>query len=514
MSKDGKAGPAFFQGLEKLARTFPGLGKGRADFGFERDRAAAYDARVRQEDTFDAGCSAAAVVADALAVFAGFWLAVWLRFDTGWIPMLHEAPLSRNLYLYGAGVGTILFLFIFRSLGLYVRPQTGSFSDKIPRLTRTVGWGILLATALAFAIRTEPPFSRVVTGLSFFTILLLVVLERWLLFRVEWNLARHKAESKRVVVIGANPLAVHIRDALKRTPTLRSHITAFLRTNDQPPDPALPPELTRGTLADLASLIERGEVDQVICADFSLSNDRLSELLLLSERNLVSFHTVPDMFGMLTQKVHIEMLGDIPLLGIDKWPLDYVINRLLKRIEDMVGGALGVLLSAPVIAVAAVLIRRESPGPIFYRQERCGEGGKTFHIVKLRTMRADAEQATGPVWAQPDDPRRTQIGAWLRAHNLDELPQFWNVLKGEMSLVGPRPERPHFVEQFKDDISRYMWRHASKPGITGWAQVNGLRGNTSIRDRIQYDLYYLENWSLALDFKIIVKTFFARQNAY
>jgi lipopolysaccharide/colanic/teichoic acid biosynthesis glycosyltransferase len=151
---------------------------------------------------------------------------------------------------------------------------------------------------------------------------------------------------------------------------------------------------------------------------------------------------------------------------------------------------------------------------VFFHQERCGEGGKAFRIVKLRTMRTDAEEATGPVWARPDDPRRTRIGAWLRAHNLDELPQFWNVLKGEMSLVGPRPERPHFVEQFKDDISRYMWRHASKPGITGWAQVNGLRGNTSIRDRIQYDLYYLENWSLALDFKIIVKTFFARQNAY
>jgi exopolysaccharide biosynthesis polyprenyl glycosylphosphotransferase len=503
-----------FQALETARSFFPSLGKPSPDFGFERRWADAYDAPVRQEDTFDAGCSAAAVVADALAVFGGFWLAVWIRFDTGWIPMFHEAPLSRNLYLYGAGVGAILFLLIFRSLGLYVRPQTGAFSFKIPRLVRAVGWGILLATALAFAIRTEPPFSRVITGLSFFTILLLVLFERWLLFKIEWHLAKHKAEVKRVVIIGANKLAVHIRDALKGTPTLRSHIIAFLRTNDQPPDPALPPELTRGTLDDLAGMIERGEVDEVICADFSLSNDRMSELLLLSERNLVSFHTVPDMFGMLTQKVHIEMLGDIPLLGLDKWPLDYVINRLLKRAEDIVGGIIGLLCSVPVIVVAAAAIKRESPGPVFFHQERCGEGGKAFRIVKLRTMRTDAEEATGPVWARPDDPRRTRIGAWLRAHNLDELPQFWNVLKGEMSLVGPRPERPHFVEQFKDDISRYMWRHASKPGITGWAQVNGLRGNTSIRDRIQYDLYYLENWSLALDFKIIVKTFFARQNAY
>ncbi len=499
--------------LETAATGGQGLAR-EPGFEFEPRSGHAYDGRVRQEDTFDVACSAAAVTADALAVFAGFWLAVWIRFDTGWIPMFHEAPMSRSLYLYGAGVGAVLFLLIFRSLGLYVRPQTGAFSFKIPRLVRATGWGILLATALAFAIRTEPPLSRVVTGLSFFTVLFLVLLERWLLFKIEWHLAKHKAEVKRVVVIGTNKLAAHIRDALKGTPTLRSRITAFLRTDGEAPDPALPPELVRGSLADLAGMVERGEVDQVICADFSLSNDRMSELLLLSERHLVSFHTVPDMFGMLTQKVHIEMLGDVPLLGLDKWPLDYVVNRGLKRAEDIVGGAIGLVLAAPVIAVAAALIKRESPGPAFYRQERCGEGGKSFPILKLRTMRADAEEASGPVWARPDDPRRTRTGAWLRAHNLDELPQFWNVLKGEMSLVGPRPERPHFVEQFKDDISRYMWRHSSKPGITGWAQVNGLRGNTSIRDRIQYDLYYLENWSVALDFKIIAKTFFARQNAY
>jgi exopolysaccharide biosynthesis polyprenyl glycosylphosphotransferase len=469
---------------------------------------------VRQQDTFDVTCSTAAVIADALAVLAGFWLAAWIRFDTGWIPMLHEKLPPRDLYLYGAGIGALLFLFIFRSLGLYVRPQLGSFSDKIPRLVRATGWGILLAIALAFAIRTDPPFSRIVTGLSFFTILLLVLVERWLLFRLEWNGARHLADAKRVVVVGTNKLAASIKEALKRTPTLRAHVTAFLRTDNNPPDPAVPPELLHGTLDDLAGLIARGEVDQVICADFSLPHDKLSELLLLSERHLVGFHTVPDMFGMLTQKVHIEMLDDIPLLGIDRWPLDYFWNRALKRLEDIAGGLLGLLLSAPIVAVAAVAIKRESPGPVFYRQERCGEGGAGFTILKLRTMRCDAEAASGPVWAQQNDPRRTRIGGWLRAHNLDELPQFWNVLKGEMSLVGPRPERPHFVEQFKDDISRYMWRHASKPGITGWAQVNGLRGNTSIRDRIQYDLYYLENWSLALDFKIIVKTFFARQNAY
>jgi lipopolysaccharide/colanic/teichoic acid biosynthesis glycosyltransferase len=163
---------------------------------------------------------------------------------------------------------------------------------------------------------------------------------------------------------------------------------------------------------------------------------------------------------------------------------------------------------------AAVLIKRSSPGPVLYGQERCGERGRVFTLYKLRTMRTDAEEQTGPVFTAREDPRVTPVGAFLRRRNLDELPQLWNVLLGQMSLVGPRPERPHFVERFKEDISRYMWRHVSKPGMTGWAQVNGLRGNTSIQERIKYDLYYLENWSLALDFKILAKTFFARENAY
>jgi exopolysaccharide biosynthesis polyprenyl glycosylphosphotransferase len=210
----------------------------------------------------------------------------------------------------------------------------------------------------------------------------------------------------------------------------------------------------------------------------------------------------------------VQSLEDIPLLGISRWPLDRFWNRMLKRMEDVAGAVVGLVITAPIMAVAAVLIRMDSPGPVFYRQERCGEGGRLFGLYKLRTMQQDAESSSGPVFTVENDPRRTRVGAILRHWNIDELPQFWNVLNGDMSLVGPRPERPHFVEQFREEISRYMWRHVSKPGLTGWAQVNGLRGNTSIQERIKYDLYYLENWSLTFDFKILAKTLFARQNAY
>jgi exopolysaccharide biosynthesis polyprenyl glycosylphosphotransferase len=202
------------------------------------------------------------------------------------------------------------------------------------------------------------------------------------------------------------------------------------------------------------------------------------------------------------------------LLGVRRWPLDFFWNRMTKRAEDIVGSFVGLLLSAPIVLIAAIMIKRDSPGPVFYAQERCGEHGRIFKLYKLRTMRIDAEHQTGPVFTKADDTRRTRIGAVLRRYNIDEFPQFWNVFKGDMSLVGPRPERLHFVEQFKTDVSGYMWRHKSLPGLTGWAQVKGLRGDTSISERIKYDLYYLENWSLSFDFKILAKTLFAHDNAY
>ena len=208
-----------------------------------------------------------------------------------------------------------------------------------------------------------------------------------------------------------------------------------------------------------------------------------------------------------------QMIGSVPIVGVGRWPLDQVWNRMLKRIVDIIGGFVGMVISVPFILVSAIVIKCESKGPIFYAQERCGRRGKTFRIYKLRTMRTDAEKGDHPGWTVDDDPRRTRSGAFLRKWNIDELPQFWNVFKGEMSLVGPRPERPYFVEQFTPGIEHYMWRHVSKPGLTGWAQVNGFRGDTSISERVKYDLYYLENWSLAFDFKILVRTLFTYRNA-
>ncbi|MFC1462173.1 undecaprenyl-phosphate glucose phosphotransferase [Verrucomicrobiota bacterium] len=470
---------------------------------------------MRKRDTMDVMMGMIAVVVDAAAIFGGFMLATWVRFGTNLLPLLYEAPADPYpTYATGAGVATVLFLFVFQYAGLLARPQMGSFVNKIPRIIKSVAIGVILTVVLAFAAQNEADFARLVIGLSFLTICVLVLLERWILFRIEWNLARHSRRTNRVLILGTDSVAAHIKRALRKEPMLRSEVIGFLRTDLSEPDGDIPAELIKGTIEELESFVGDSEVDQIILASSSLEHKRMVDLILLCERNLIVFNLVPDLFRIMTSSMDVQSLDDIPLLGTSKWPLDVFWHRLTKRIEDICGAAFGLMISVPAILVAAALIKKSSPGRVFFKQERCGEKGAPFTLYKLRTMRTDAEAETGPVFTAEADPRTTPVGAFLRRHNLDELPQFWNVLRGDMSLVGPRPERPHFVEQFKEDIGRYMWRHVSKPGMTGWAQVNGLRGNTSIEERIKYDLYYLENWSLAFDLKILLKTLVARENAY
>jgi exopolysaccharide biosynthesis polyprenyl glycosylphosphotransferase len=233
----------------------------------------------------------------------------------------------------------------------------------------------------------------------------------------------------------------------------------------------------------------------------------------LCEREFVQFKVLPSFFQILVSGLHLETISGVPILGVAELPLDRLGARVAKKALDLCGGLVGLVLSIPIITVFSILVYLEAPGPVFYHQIRMGRKGRHFKIYKIRSMRLDAEQ-NGPRWAEKNDPRRLKIGALMREWNLDELPQFWNVLKGDMSLVGPRPERPELIERFKHEIPYYNARHASKPGITGWAQVNGLRGNTSLTERIRYDLYYLENWSIWLDCQILFQTFLKRENAY
>jgi exopolysaccharide biosynthesis polyprenyl glycosylphosphotransferase len=249
----------------------------------------------------------------------------------------------------------------------------------------------------------------------------------------------------------------------------------------------------------------------VIVAD--LPRQQMVELANLCERELIQFKLAPSVFRIFVSGLSLETIAGTPVLGVNRLPLDSTLNVLAKRAFDIIGSLFGILVGTPIVAIFGALVWLESRGPIFYHQRRWGMKGVPFDIIKIRSMKLNAE-VQGAQWCTQDDPRRLRVGAFMRKWNIDEVPQFWNVLKGEMSLVGPRPERPELIAGFKHEIPHYNARHHAKPGMTGWAQVKGLRGDTDLSERIKCDLWYLENWSLLLDIQIMFLTFVKRENAY
>jgi Undecaprenyl-phosphate glucose phosphotransferase len=257
-----------------------------------------------------------------------------------------------------------------------------------------------------------------------------------------------------------------------------------------------------GTLGDADEIIRRERIDHLYVALPLEEHVKMLGLVEVTNREGVDLHVVPDLLQFIALRARLENLDGVPIISLNDVPLRG-FNSILKRAIDIAISGTVLLCTSVLFGGIAILIRATTRGPVYYRQERMGLDGKAFQVLKFRSMYEGAEDETGPIWARDNDPRCTPIGRWLRLFDLDELPQLWNVLRGDMSIVGPRPERPYFVEQFKHRIPQYMLRHKVKSGITGWAQVNGWRGNTSLEKRIEYDLYYIENWSVGLDLKIM-----------
>lgn len=307
---------------------------------------------------------------------------------------------------------------------------------------------------------------------------------------------------KRVLIAGSGDLGRMVADKVLQHRELGFKVVGFLddrAVGDHIGYRGLP---LLGTLGDADEVIKGERIDHVYVALPLEEHVKMLGVVEATNREGVDVHVVPDLLQFIALRARLENLDGVPIISLNDVPLRG-FNSVLKRAIDVAISGLALLGLAVPLAIIALLIRRTSSGPIFYAQERMGLDGKAFHVYKFRSMYAGAEDDTGPVWARDDDPRCTPVGRWLRKLDLDELPQLWNVLSGDMSVVGPRPERPYFVEQFKHRIPQYMLRHKVKAGITGWAQVNGWRGNTSLEKRIEYDLYYIENWSVALDLKIM-----------
>jgi exopolysaccharide biosynthesis polyprenyl glycosylphosphotransferase len=343
----------------------------------------------------------------------------------------------------------------------------------------------------------------------------LIWLERMAMDSLLRILRSRGLDASRVLIVGAGEPGQIVLEKIAHAPELGYRVVGFV--DDSSTAEAVGGVPILGRVGDVPRLLEAYRLSEIIIAAPELTQRQLLELVTSVARRQVNIKVFPDVFQIMSSEVTTSDLTGLPMMQVRDVALRGW-NLRLKRALDLLISSTVLIFISPLLLLLALLIKVTSrDGPVFYVQERVGLDGKPFQLIKFRSMRPDAEDGTGPVWASRDDPRRTRLGALIRRWSLDELPQFVNVLAGEMSLVGPRPERPHFVDQFSRRIPRYAERHNEKAGVTGWAQVNGLRGRTSIEERTKYDVFYVENWSLAFDIKILLKTIgavFRDRNAY
>lgn len=415
----------------------------------------------------------------------------------------------------------LVTLVVFTANGLYEMRRGGSRVDEAFKVFTAVSLAavgaIVINTLLPQLGQTELPFTRDVLVLSWmFAILGSVVLRSLHRWMTVWLRSRG-IDIRRVVIVGAREPGQLVWNTIKRRPELGYRVQGFL--SDTAPIGSVVLGLpVLGRTTQLGRVVRATQADEVIIALSGRSPQDLIELITLAEDEAVAIKVYPDSFQLITNNdLSIGDLSALPLVSVKNAALDNPWNRVLKRALDIVVATLILLFGAPFLMLIALAIRLESRGPVFFLQERVGMDSQPFWMLKFRTMRVDAERLG--TWTTPNDPRVTRIGRLLRKTSLDELPQMINVLIGDMSVVGPRPEQPRWVEQFSQQIPRYIRRHKEKAGLTGWAQVNGLRGDTSIEERTRYDLYYIENWSLLFDIKIIIRTIAAfltgkQENAY
>ncbi|MDB4772496.1 sugar transferase [Verrucomicrobiales bacterium] len=462
------------------------------------------------------------ILADSLVVLGSLVLSFFIRFHYLGQIGVSEPGMTLGQYAVFMGMGIVGALLIFGHSHLYENQYLLSPRKSFPRISRScLLWFVcylaalrLLEPGLAQADQTSPA-SRLYLLMAPGVLLVEMTLWRYLLCKLIWRCARQSRLIENVLFLGWNQDCADAGEIMTADRGSPMVIAGAIRPPGQDFAQPLPEGMKDfGEFCQLSDVLGGGQIDMLITTDTELDRNDLGHAITLCEKEMVGFQLVPTCFRVLLSGLSLDRIFGMPLLGISKLPLHSRVNLFLKRVIDAVGGFVGLVLSAPLIAVFGAIIYLQSPGPIFYRQRRVGQRGREFDIIKLRSMKLDSEAGTGAVWTVENDPRRLKIGRFLRASNIDEVPQFWNVLIGEMSLVGPRPERPELIRKFRDEIPHYNARHAIKPGITGWAQVNGFRGNTDLTERVKYDLHYIERWNLLFDFQIMFLTFLKRDNAY
>lgn len=455
---------------------------------------------------------AALVLGDTLVAFGALAVGYWLRYLSPLGRLGIDVPdATFTAYLPLLLVGVAFLIGVYAQLNLYTERLLLRKFQGISLIIKGTTLWFAAYLGLSLVLKFEPPISRLYVAIAYVCVIVAMFVWRTVFYSALTHPAWRDRLRQRVAVLGWNDEARALATELDQSP---AHPYRFCGAIPLPGESA--PTEAIGTLADLEAALRTHQIDVLIAARSDLPRELMVRAVETCERTYTEWKVIPSSFQILLSGLRLQTIGRLPVLGVEELAIGQLFNRALKRGVDLAGATTGLILGAPVVALLALLIKRESPdGPIFFRQTRVGAGHRTFTLWKLRSMQPeaaaqdDARQSTAR-----NDPRLLRLGAFMRRWNLDEIPQFWNVLRGDMSLVGPRPERPVHVDRLAHEIPHYLPRHLVKPGMTGWAQVNGLRGDTDLAQRIQHDIYYIENWSLWLDLQILALTFVRWRNAY
>lgn len=458
--------------------------------------------------------NAVLVIIDIIVILLSLVLAYYVRFKTTIFgPLGGSLPFSSYfIFTVVCIIPTYILLYYFFGLYKPFRNQSSIFSGADDIVKADI-MAFILLVAILFIIN-QPNFSRIMLLLLSLFGIIFAIFERALVVLVLRMMRTNNLNLKHMLIIGDNELAFNFAHKINSKTYLGYNIAGFLGRKENIGKSF---EGTKfiGSFKDLPRVLKSHKFDRVVIAIPLQYYYHLNEIVDACEEEGIKAEIIPDYYKYLPAKPSVDMLDDMPIINIRYVPLDDAFNKFKKIVSDYVIAIIAIVITSPIMIVTAIAIKLESPGPIIFKQERIGYNGKPFMMYKFRSMKVQSAEEEKSQWTTKDDPRKTKVGTFIRKWSIDELPQFFNVLKRDMSVVGPRPERPYFVEEFKKTIPKYMVKHQVRPGLTGLAQVNGYRGNTSIKKRIEYDIQYVENWRLTLDVKICFWTIFRKnKNAY
>ena len=451
---------------------------------------------------------------DVVVIAVSYFAAWWLRFR-GPFSETAVRTLSFEQYMFALVFIIPGFLLLYQAFNLYVPMRMQGRRLVLANVIKANTLGLLLIMFVLYTI-DEGHFSRMVIYIFYVINISLEWIERMLVFYIQRDMWRRGLNQKQLLLVGYSRAAEEYIDRVKQNPQWGYVIRGIL--DDNVPSGTMYRDIkVIGRIANLSVILPANRLDEIAITLGLSEYYRLEEIVSMCEKSGVHTKFIPDYNKIIPTRPYTEDILGLPVINIRYVPLNNTFNALVKRAMDIVGSIAAIIVSSPVMLVVSILVKLTSPGPLIYKQERVGLHNKTFRMYKFRSMEVQPEAEEKKAWTVKNDPRVTGIGKFMRRTSIDELTQLFNILKGDMSLVGPRPERPFFVEKFREEIPRYMVKHQVRPGLTGWAQVNGYRGDTSIRKRIECDLYYIENWSVGFDVKILFLTFFKgfiNKNAY